>query len=170
MGDKSLALSIKQPWATLVAHGQKTVEVRGWATERRGTVLIHASRRSDSRPEAWARLPDELAREARRMGGIIGVADLVDCLIYDAGTFARDRERHFNDPRWFARPMLYGFVFANARTLPFRPYRGSVRFFPVLSESLLESSFALDESMELYANRMDVDGRITGQCPVAAGG
>ena len=48
------ALSLKQPWAALVVHGKKTVEVRRWSTRRRGRILIHASRTIDDRKAAWA--------------------------------------------------------------------------------------------------------------------
>ncbi len=37
------ALSIKQPWASLIAHGIKDIENRTWATKYRGTIYIHAS-------------------------------------------------------------------------------------------------------------------------------
>lgn len=38
------ALSIKQPWASLVAAGHKTVECRTWKTAYRGPLLICASK------------------------------------------------------------------------------------------------------------------------------
>lgn len=38
------ALSIKQPWASLVAAGYKTVECRTWKTTYRGELLICSSR------------------------------------------------------------------------------------------------------------------------------
>lgn len=38
-----LALSVRQPWASLIAWGEKTVEVRTWRTPYRGPLLIHAS-------------------------------------------------------------------------------------------------------------------------------
>lgn len=37
------AISIKQPWASLIAWGYKTIEWRSWATNYRGPLLIHAS-------------------------------------------------------------------------------------------------------------------------------
>jgi hypothetical protein len=37
------ALSLLQPWATLVVVGAKTVETRSWQTAYRGELLIHAS-------------------------------------------------------------------------------------------------------------------------------
>ena len=37
------ALSIKQPWASLIAHGIKDIENRNWKTHFRGRIYIHAS-------------------------------------------------------------------------------------------------------------------------------
>lgn len=39
------ALTLWQPWATLVALGVKTIETRSWGTSYRGPLLIHAARR-----------------------------------------------------------------------------------------------------------------------------
>jgi hypothetical protein len=126
------ALSLKQPWATLLAHGLKTIEVRSWPTARRGRILIHAARTPDERPEAWARLPKELRQIADLAGGLIGEADLTACLIYrTAEAFAADEGLHRADPSWFKPPLVYGFQFANAAVLPFRKYRGWMRFFAV---------------------------------------
>ncbi len=36
-------LSLKQPWASLVAWGLKSLETRSWATKYRGPLFIHAS-------------------------------------------------------------------------------------------------------------------------------
>lgn len=37
------ALSIKQPWASLIAQGIKDIENRTWKTSYRGRIYIHAS-------------------------------------------------------------------------------------------------------------------------------
>lgn len=37
------ALSVKQPYATLICAGVKDIENRAWSTDYRGRVLIHAS-------------------------------------------------------------------------------------------------------------------------------
>lgn len=37
-------LSIREPWASLIASGQKTIETRTWKTNYRGPVLLHASK------------------------------------------------------------------------------------------------------------------------------
>lgn len=39
------ALSLWQPWATLVAVGAKRIETRSWRTSYRGPLAIHASQR-----------------------------------------------------------------------------------------------------------------------------
>lgn len=38
------ALSLRQPWATLVAIGAKRIETRSWGTNYRGPLAIHASK------------------------------------------------------------------------------------------------------------------------------
>lgn len=38
------ALSLKQPWASLLAGGEKRVETRAWKTQERGRIAIHASK------------------------------------------------------------------------------------------------------------------------------
>lgn len=40
-------LSIKQPWASLIAYGFKEYEFRTWKTKYRGEFLIHASKTVD---------------------------------------------------------------------------------------------------------------------------
>ena len=58
------ALSLRQPWASLIADGRKTIETRTWRTRYRGPLAIHAS----ARP--YEDLPT---------GGIVAVAWLYDC-------------------------------------------------------------------------------------------
>ncbi|HEY1376934.1 MAG TPA: ASCH domain-containing protein [Gemmataceae bacterium] len=126
------ALSLKQPWATLLVHGHKSIEVRNWPTDRRGRILIHAARVADPRPFAWELVPPGLLDAARLTGGIVGAADLTGCVAYRTPeAFAADRHLHLNDPGWFKPPVLYGFTFAAAEPLPFRQLSGWMRFFPV---------------------------------------
>jgi len=61
------AISVKQPWANMIADGSKTIETRTWATEYRGELLIVSSRRPDIEPAgcavATARLVDVRAMQ-----------------------------------------------------------------------------------------------------------
>ena len=40
-------ITIKQPWATLIAEGLKEYEFRTWNTKYRGEILIHAGKSID---------------------------------------------------------------------------------------------------------------------------
>ena len=58
------ALSIREPWATLIAKGEKTIETRTWKTNYRGKILLCASKNPKS----------EISGKA------FAVAELLDCL------------------------------------------------------------------------------------------
>jgi hypothetical protein len=132
MSEPIYALSIKQPWATLVVHGLKRIEIRRWKTKFRGPVLIHAAKQFAPQPQAWVKLPDELKTFAELQGGIIGAVDMVGCREYrSVEAFRDDVDWHLNEPSWFLPPVMYGFEFAQPRLLPFRPLPGWVRFFRV---------------------------------------
>lgn len=112
-----MALSIRQPWAWLIVHGQKDIENRDWKTPFRGRVLIHAGKLHDGPATDWHWDRLGLAKpEAFDYGGIVGEAEIVDCVTASASD-------------WFYGP--FGFVLRNARPLPFQPYRGRLGFFEV---------------------------------------
>ncbi len=127
------ALSVKQPWAALLAAGVKTVEIRTWSTPRRGRILIHAGKIPDSRPEAWAWVTTpELVAAAELVGGIVGIAELTGCISYKSRpSFVADRGRHLNEPDWWVESGLYGFSFRDARPVEFERVSGNTFFFPV---------------------------------------
>ena len=126
------ALSIKQPWATLVVHGLKTIEIRRWQSGLSGRVLIHTGRIPDDRPAAWKQVPKRLLPATELRGGIIGSVELRECLAYHSlEEFVKDRERHLNEPDWFVGPEMFGFVMRKPELAPFWPTLGQVRFFRV---------------------------------------
>jgi hypothetical protein len=111
------ALSIRQPWAWLIANGYKDIENRRWLTKFRGKFLIHTGKKFDFEGYEWVvsemGLPMPRPSEFKR-GGIVGVAEIIDCV------------REHKSP-WFSGP--YGFVMKNAKPLPFKPLPGKLRFF-----------------------------------------
>jgi len=48
------AISLKQPWANLVASGEKTVETRKWKTDYRGDLVICSSQKPKIYPAGYA--------------------------------------------------------------------------------------------------------------------
>jgi uncharacterized protein (UPF0264 family) len=126
------ALSIKQPWATLLVHGRKTIEVRRWRLNYRGPLLIHAARIPDNRPEAMEHVPPELHEETQQVGGIIGIGRLDECKVYrNLDSFVADQPRHLNDPSWFDPTGLFGLCFSELQARPFHRVKGNVKLFEV---------------------------------------
>jgi len=78
---KIKALSIRQPWADLVACGQKTIETRTWATKYRGWLLICASKDKDYSDRTGCALALARLVECRPM--IEADEEEADCRVYD---------------------------------------------------------------------------------------
>lgn len=74
------AITIKQPFASLIAAGIKEYEFRTWKTNYRGEILIHAGKGVDKK----AMKKFELYGLEYPGGCIIAKAKLVDCIKVDA--------------------------------------------------------------------------------------
>ena len=72
-------LTLRQPWATLVAEGIKKYEFRSWKTNYRGKVLIHAGAGVDKKDmERFKELNLEFPSKK-----IIAEVEIEDCLELD---------------------------------------------------------------------------------------
>lgn len=69
------ALTLSQPWATLVALGAKRVDTRSWRTGYRGPLAIHAAKALPDSVGEWFRANGH-AREDLSGLGIGSAADL----------------------------------------------------------------------------------------------
>lgn len=120
------ALSIRQPWAWAIFNAGKDIENRQWRTDFRGEVCIHASKgMTKGELVEFCEFFEDTIRPGRRgslvphsedlyRGGIIGVAEIVDCV------------EESDSPWFFGR---HGFVLRNVRLVPFIPVRGALGFF-----------------------------------------
>lgn len=126
------ALSIRQPWAWAIVHAGKDIENRDWPTRYRGPIAIHAAKGmtkaeyDDANSFIGTVLPTPSNEWLTRWhgvcaapyrldrGGIIGVAEIADCVT--------DSE----SPWFFGR---YGFVLRNMRPVPFIPVKGALGLF-----------------------------------------
>lgn len=73
------AITVKQPWATLIAEGYKEYEFRTWKTKYRGDILIHAGKGIDKKAmERFKNLNLEYP-----VGQIIAKATITDCIYVD---------------------------------------------------------------------------------------
>lgn len=127
------ALSIRQPWATMIIHLGKDCENRTWKTRYRGRLLIHASQ-NRSRQEwlsaiHFARsigvtvemLDQWCCFDALPRGGIIGAVDLVDAV------------DHCDSP-WYMGEK--GLLLRNPQALSFVAMPGRLGLFDVSSETV----------------------------------
>lgn len=93
------AITLHQPWASLIAAGFKTVETRSWPTNVRGPIAIHAGKKAadsgiqdvkDALPPAAIypdqpnRILDYIFNERWVLGAIVAIADVRDCRRMDA--------------------------------------------------------------------------------------
>ena len=77
------ALTLIQPWASLIAAGVKTDETRGHRTSHRGEIAIHAGLKAspDIAPEPLTSLVFGLDWEGHLpRGAVVAVADVVACI------------------------------------------------------------------------------------------
>lgn len=116
------AITVCQPYAELIARGEKRVENRTWAPTYRGPVAIHAGKSRDWL-ETYSPLPEPMA-----FGAVVAIANLVAVVHIRAldrwlrqpgheASFGWLREHeHFTGP--------YGFVLADVRRIGPIPARG----------------------------------------------
>jgi len=124
------ALSLKQPWATLIVAGTKPIENRTWASNYRGPLLIHASKTWDEDGACWIihHFPEltGLIRHSKHIkGAIIGKVKMTDCV------------SEFNS-KWFFGP--YGFVLTKPKLFdkPI-PYKGQLGIFDIPDEVIFRT-------------------------------
>ena len=107
------ALTLRQPWASLIADGRKTIETRTWRTRYRGPLAIHAS----ARP--YEDLPT---------GGIVAVAWLYGC---------RPMETTDEDAACIALfDGAYAWLLANVQPVPLIPCKGMLGLWTPLGDIL----------------------------------
>jgi len=138
-----IALSIRQPWASLILKAGKNIENRDWRTQYRGRILIHAAKgmtraeHEDAIDFAVAAIKADprnagntkrttlrelgFAFEDLPRGGIVGSVEITACVTDSASP-------------WFVG--RYGFMLRDPKPLPFTPWKGQLGFFGVPAEAL----------------------------------
>lgn len=108
------AITIKQPFASLIRAGLKEYEFRTWKTNYRGKIYIHAGMSVDKK--AMEKFKDYDLEYPK--GAIIAVAELVDCVIVDESFRETLQEKNslvysgvIKDPSWNG----YGFKLVNIK-------------------------------------------------------
>lgn len=111
------AVTIKQPWASLIAAGLKDIENRSWKTNYRGRVLIHAA--AAPVKEGLAALNNKQLFELMNRenwdtefenlpnGAIVGSVEIVDCVQNHPSKWAQEGFWHWvlANPVLFPKPI-----------------------------------------------------------------
>lgn len=105
------AITIYQPWASLIAIGAKEFETRSWSTSYRGPIAIHAAKNDNFNTEfnkifdsitaghmirAFNQAGELKAFKNMPLGCIVAVAELVDVIKTD-NFIPSHQERLFGD-------------------------------------------------------------------------
>lgn len=133
------ALSVRQPWASLIVHGFKDIENRTWQKTNpglkfRGEIFIHASSGMTKNEledcEEFCRkimtwgeflIAQQLGiflpyKERNDLGGIVGRATVSNIITESSS------------PWFFGKQ---GLVMTDAKPLPFVPFKGQLGFFNI---------------------------------------
>ncbi len=109
-------ITVKQPFASLIAAGIKCYEFRTWKTKYRGELLIHAGKGVNKR--AMEKYKDYNLDYPS--GAIIAKVNLTDCVLIDDKMRDKLKEENaivysnvINDTEWNG----YGFKLENARKI-----------------------------------------------------
>lgn len=135
------ALTIKQPYAHLVACGIKDIENRSWQTKYRGRILIHAA--ATEFKGGWNALTQSQKHEARfnvgdtaHMSAIIGSVEIVDCVKNHPSIWANEGEWNWV----FANPIIFKEPILNVKgKLSLWEYTGEIPDLQQLSDSIYYS-------------------------------
>ena len=126
-------LAIRQPWATYIAEGSKTIEVRSWRTDYRGPLLIVASGK-----------PLQLADDAGQIVTLptqvqVCTVDLIDCRPFLRTDLAAACLDEYDTGLW-------GWHLANPRHVRPVPHKGKLSLYrtPEGCEHLPDAMHYLD--------------------------
>jgi hypothetical protein len=120
-------ISIRQPWASMIAEGRKSIEVRKWKTNYRGAIYIHAARSVDweAYEEFFNGVPFHMP-----LGYIIAKANLTEVRDYKkVHDFIADETRHLNSIERYPDGGCYGFVLKCIEKTKQVPLRGRLNIF-----------------------------------------
>lgn len=132
------ALSLKQPFAWLIANGHLLVDDRTWGTQYRGPVLIHASKGLYKEYYDYLKATTDIplpAKDKLEYGGVVGIANLVLCCRPGAlpESISRQQRAHFGG----VHQEYYGFLFEQATPLALMPCPGKLGMFEIDVDALL---------------------------------
>jgi len=93
MGEVMKVVSIREPYASLIKDGIKTIETRSWRTKYRGPIYIHSCMSKQQIKEEVGKL----IKSELKYGYILCKAELVDCIYMDEEFIEKEKIRDYNN-------------------------------------------------------------------------
>lgn len=119
-----VAVTVCQPYAELIARGDKPIENRTWPTRHRGPLAIHAGKSRE-----WLSDGDETSHPGMAFGAVVALAELYDCVQLSGLPPELVGHAHANGPWcWLLR---------NVRRVTPTPYRGAQGLWRISDEALV---------------------------------
>ena len=86
-------VSIREPYASLIKDGIKTIETRSWRTKYRGPIYIHSCMSKYKIKDNV----NKLIKSELKYGYILCKAELVDCIYMDEDFIEQEKNRDYNN-------------------------------------------------------------------------
>jgi activating signal cointegrator 1 len=142
------ALTVCQPFAELIASGEKRVENRLWPTRYRGPLAIHAGSSRHWLKEYRGTLPRYM-----EFGRIIAIVDMVDCVHF---TCLDSMYPDLKDHPFASGPWCW--VLRDVRRIMSVPCRGALGLWKVPQEVALKAMpvglFCNPEALDIHAEEL----------------
>ena len=146
------ALSIRQPWTSMIISGMKTMELRSWQTSYRGWLWIHSGKKVDL--EAL-QLLDEAPRQYQT-GGLLGIAHLDDIRRIETLAEWHSLRGAHRSPGAFHEG-AYGWRFSDAIALRRKvPSMGELFLFPLDEKTRADARTAIESDRDFLEALSDL--------------
>jgi hypothetical protein len=139
-------LAVRQPWASLIVEGLKTIEIRSRPTNIRGRIAIYVSGNNkflndnlwyrvqlasifndDVRYNPQKYLPDS---EYLNFGNIIGTVEISDCYPISRDEYRMRGKKHLSPMSFYIGKSVYAWELVNPtkfeNPIPYKPPKGAI--------------------------------------------
>ncbi len=121
------AISLWQPWASLIGMQKKQFETRSWATDYRGKILICGAKRAKAEQlDIWIEISDRYGFKEEfkdlPLGYAIAICDLADCILMDEEFIEAQSQLERDCGDW--QPGRYAWKLENIIPIDPQPIRG----------------------------------------------
>lgn len=151
------AITIWQPWATLIAMGKKKYETRDWDSGYYGSLVIHAASKKvdfDAVKLIALALKDPSILDLEYpIGCVVAVVDLIDTIHMDTEFIASQSEKEIAQGLW--KPGRFAWKFGRVQKTAHIPAKGQKGLWEPGKEIISKIQFHLWEERKLSLSQTE---------------